>query len=192
MILAFHKPYGALSRFTADGSAHRTLAGFGLPPNVYPVGRLDADSEGLLLLTDEPEWNQRLLHPRHGHPRRYWAQVERIPTDEALRRLERGVVLDNRPTRPCRVWRLDPSPPVPPREPPIRVRQSVPVCWLALELSEGRNRQVRRMTAAVGHPTVRLIRVAIGGYELRDLAAGNSVILGAADRQRLLERRTAK
>ncbi len=188
MIVAFHKPYGVLSRFTPDGSPHRTLAGFGLPPAVYPVGRLDADSEGLLLLTDEAEWNQRLLHPSRGHIRRYWAQVERIPADSALRQLERGVWLDGRRTRPCRVWRLEPSPSVAPRVPPIRFRKSVPDCWLALELIEGRNRQVRRMTAAVGHPTLRLIRMAIGGYELGDLTAGRWVVLDAGDRARLFDR----
>ena len=169
VLIAFHKPYGVLARFTPDGSPNRTLAEFRFPAGVYPIGRLDADSEGLLLLSDEPSWNDRLLHPRHAHPREYWVHVERVPTDEALRRLEQGVVVAGRPSRPCRAWRLDPPPSVPPREPPIRFRKTVPDAWIALELVEGKNRQVRRMTAAVGHPTLRLIRVRIGKLFLGDL-----------------------
>lgn len=172
MLIAFHKPYGVLSQFTADGSAHRTLSVFGLPPRVHPIGRLDADSEGLLLLSDEPEWTARLLDPRRGHPRTYWVQVERIPTAASLAQLEVGVVIQARRTRPCRAWRLEPPPPVAPRDPPIRFRKSVPDCWIALELVEGRNRQVRHMTAAVGHPTLRLIRAQIGGFALGDLPVG--------------------
>jgi len=172
MLVAFHKPYGVISQFTPDGSANRTLAEFGFPPGVYPLGRLDADSEGLLLLSDEPELNERLLHPRHGHRRVYWVQVERIPNAEALKRLSKGVAIQGRKTFPCRAWILDPQPDVPPRDPPIRFRKSVPDCWIGVELTEGRNRQVRRMTAAIGHPTLRLIRVQIGGLELGDLAAG--------------------
>lgn len=182
MLIAFHKPYGVLSRFTPDGSPHRTLAGFGFPPGVYPLGRLDADSEGLLLLSDEPAWNARLLHPRRGHPREYWVQVERLPAAATLATLARGVVIQGERTRPCRVWRLDPPPPVPPRDPPIRFRKNVPDCWLALELTEGRNRQVRRMTAAVGHPTLRLIRVRIGGFRLGDLPPGRWRVLSEAER----------
>jgi 23S rRNA pseudouridine2457 synthase len=177
MLIAFHKPYGILSRFTSDGSPHRTLAEFGFPPGVYPIGRLDADSEGLLLLSDEPEWNERLLHPRHAHPRTYQVQIERVPDEPALDRLARGVRIQGRMTRPCRVWRLDPVPVVPPRDPPIRFRRNVPDCWIALELVEGRNRQVRRMTAAIGHPTLRLIRVALGGVTLGDLAPGRWIPL---------------
>lgn len=172
MLIALHKPFGVLSQFTPDGSANRTLANLGLPPRVYPIGRLDADSEGLLLLSDEPEWNARLLHPARGHPREYWAQVERVPTVEALHQLARGILLQGRRTRPCRVWRLEPPPNLPPRDPPIRHRKNVPDCWIALELTEGRNRQVRRMTAAIGHPTLRLIRVRIGGFCLGDLPPG--------------------
>jgi 16S rRNA U516 pseudouridylate synthase RsuA-like enzyme len=112
MLIAFHKPYGVLSQFTGDGSANRPLAEFGFSQNVYPIGRLDADSEGLLLLSDEPEWNERLLHPRHAHEREYWAQVERIPTPEALKKLERGVVVQGRKTLPCRAWILEPQPEV--------------------------------------------------------------------------------
>ena len=167
MLIAFHKPYGVLSQFTPEaGSAYRTLAEFGFPKEVYPIGRLDADSEGLLLLSDEAAFNARLLRPEHAHTRRYWVQVERVPTDETLRKLARGVTIQGYTTLPCRAWRLDPQPDVPPRDPPIRVRKNVPDDWIALELTEGKNRQVRRMTAAVGHPTLRLVRVRVGTLDL--------------------------
>jgi 23S rRNA pseudouridine2457 synthase len=182
MLIAFYKPYGVLSQFTAEGSASRTLAEFGFPPRVYPIGRLDADSEGLLLLSDEPELNERLLHPRHGHRRVYWAQVERVPALESLRGLERGLVIQGRKTLPCRAWVLERRPDVPPRIPPIRLRKSVPDCWIGLELFEGKNRQVRRMTAAIGHPTLRLIRVKIGDLDLGDLPAGQWRRLGREER----------
>jgi 23S rRNA pseudouridine2457 synthase len=186
MLIAFYKPYGVLSQFTSDGSPNRTLADFDFPKNVYPIGRLDADSEGLLLLSEEPELNQRLLHPRRGHQRIYWAQVERIPTAEALKQLERGVAIQGRKTLRCRAWLLDPQPGLPPREPPIRFRKNVPDCWIALELIEGKNRQVRRMTAAIGHPTLRLIRVKIGGFALGDLAPGQWRVLTEAERRSVL------
>ena len=182
MLIAFHKPYGVLSQFTPDGSPNRPLAEFGFPANVYPIGRLDADSEGLLLLSDEAALNQRLLHPRRGHGREYWVQVERIPSAEALRQLAGGVVVQGQPTLPCRAWMLEPQPVVPPRTPPIRFRKSVPDCWIALELTEGRNRQVRRMTAAIGHPTLRLLRVRIGQFRPADLLAGQWRELAAAER----------
>jgi 23S rRNA pseudouridine2457 synthase len=170
MLLALHKPYGVLSQFTPEpGSAWRTLADFGLPQGVYPLGRLDADSEGLLLLSDEPGLNSRLLDPVHGHRREYWVQVERIPTDEALRQLAGGVKIGDHHTQPCAVRRLEPAPNLPPRVPPIRERKNVPDCWLGLELTEGKNRQVRRMTAAIGHPTLRLLRVRIGALTLDSL-----------------------
>ena len=172
MVLAFHKPYGVLSRFTPDGSTHKTLAKFGFPKNVYPLGRLDADSEGLLLLSDEPGLNSRLLDPDQGHPRTYWAQVERIPSTDALQTLSAGLLIEHRKTLPCRAWLLDPQPALPPRDPPIRVRKTVPDCWIGLELTEGKNRQVRKMTAAIGHPTLRLLRVRIGALELGNLNAG--------------------
>jgi 23S rRNA pseudouridine2457 synthase len=172
MLLAFNKPYGVLSQFTSDGSPNRPLAEFGFPKGVYPIGRLDADSEGLLLLSDEAELNQRLLHPRQAHPREYWVQVERIPSREALRKLSAGPVLQGRNALPCRVWILTPQPEIPPRTPPIRFRKSVPTCWLGLELVEGKNRQVRHMTAAVGHPTLRLVRMRIGGFELGTIEPG--------------------
>lgn len=188
MLVAFHKPWGILSQFTPDGSPNRPLAGFSLPPRVRPIGRLDADSEGLLLLSDEPHWTSRLLHPTRGHPREYWVQVEGIPTPEALRECERGVVIQGLPTLPCRARRLDPAPAIPPRDPPIRFRKSVPDSWIALELTEGRNRQVRRMTAAIGFPTLRLLRVRIGGFELGPLAPGTWRILSPADEARVLRR----
>jgi 23S rRNA pseudouridine2457 synthase len=183
MLLALHKPYGVLSQFTPEpGSAWRTLADFGLPAGVYPLGRLDADSEGLLLLSDEAGLNSRLLDPAAAHPREYWVQVERIPDEAALVRLARGVKIGGYQTQPCRVRRLEPAPALPPRDPPIRVRKSVPDCWLALELVEGKNRQVRRMTAAVGHPTLRLLRVRIGRFELGALVPGRWRELTAAER----------
>ena len=183
MLLAFHKPYGVLSQFTPEpGSRWRTLAEFGLPANVYALGRLDADSEGLLLLSDEAGLNSRLLDPDEGHRREYWVQVERIPTDEALVQLARGVKIGEQQTRPCGVRRLDPAPALPPRDPPVRERKTVPDCWLALELTEGKNRQVRRMTAAIGHPTLRLLRVRIGNFPLGDLSVGKWRELGAAER----------
>lgn len=183
MLLALHKPYGVLSQFTPEpGSRWRTLADFKLPPSVYALGRLDADSEGLLLLSDEPGLNSRLLDPAAGHRREYWVQVEGGPDGTALRRLAAGVTIGDYHTRPCTVRRLDPAPGLAPRTPPIRVRPSVPDCWLALELTEGKNRQVRRMTAAVGHPTLRLVRVRIGQFSLGDLAPGKWRELTAAER----------
>jgi 23S rRNA pseudouridine2457 synthase len=213
VLIAFNKPYGVVSQFTPDGSPNRTLAEFGFPKDVYPIGRLDADSEGLLLLSDEPEWNERLLHPRHAHEREYWAQVEKIPAPEVLKQLERGVSIQGRKILPCRAWILEPQPEVgravpcapsdgmieprgahgvtrptlPPRDPPIRFRKSVPDCWIGLELIEGRNRQVRRMTAAIGHPTLRLIRVRIGGLRLGALAAGEWRILTGEEGRFILD-----
>jgi 23S rRNA pseudouridine2457 synthase len=172
MLLAFNKPYGVLSQFTPDGSPNRPLSQFGFPPNVYPIGRLDADSEGLLLLSDEPEWNARMLQPKHAHERVYWVQVERVPSIEALKKLEIGVEIQGRKTLPSRAWMIDPQPQVPPRDPPIRFRKNVPDCWIGMELIEGKNRQVRRMTAAVGHPTLRLMRVRIGNFQLANLEPG--------------------
>lgn len=213
MLIAFNKPYGVLSQFTAEMPGQRTLAEFGFPKNVYPIGRLDSDSEGLLLLSDEAELNQRLLHPRHAHEREYWVQVERIPTPEALQELSRGVVVQGRKTLPCCAWVLDPQPVVaasrqsaadffpvttaafcgdaatpiiPPRDPPIRFRKSVPDCWIGLALVEGKNRQVRRMTAAIGHPTLRLVRVRIGGLRLANLPVGEWKELSREERATVL------
>jgi 23S rRNA pseudouridine2457 synthase len=229
VLIAFNKPFGVLSQFTGDGSPNRALAEFGFPKNVYPIGRLDADSEGLLLLSDEAQWNEKLLHPRHAHEREYWAQVEKIPSPESLQKLEQGILVQGRKTLPCRAWILEPQPEVvqlpspglpatltpsdgerdfrpgegsrlrktsatlsscygqrdgvrgnpkiPARVPPIRFRKSVPDCWIGLELIEGKNRQVRKMTAAIGHPTLRLLRVRIGNFRLEDLPPGRWRIL---------------
>lgn len=182
MLIAFNKPYGVLSQFTEDSSGNRPLSQFGFPRDVYPLGRLDADSEGLLLLTDEPGLNTRLLAPEQAHARVYWAQVERIPSPEDLARLSRGVTIQSRTTLPCRAWMLKPQPAVPERTPPIRFRKNVPTCWIGLELIEGKNRQVRRMTAAVGHPTLRLIRVRIGQFAIGGLPAGQWRMLNASER----------
>ena len=188
MLVAFHKPYGVLSQFTVEpGSLWRTLAEFGLPKKVYALGRLDADSEGLLLLSDEPGLNTRLLDPKHAHRREYWAQVEGVPSSDAIAQLERGGIdLKDFRTLPCRVLLLNPSPSVAPRDPPVRVRKTVPDSWLSLELIEGKNRQVRRMTAAVGHPTLRLIRVRIGEFRLAALEAGQWRELTASEREMVL------
>lgn len=243
MILAFHKPYGVLSQFTAkecsapksgaslqsihpaaggmnviyppeDGSVQRsvaensrsnlrtarlrdhltqqqpgqqTLAAFGFPKHVYPIGRLDWDSEGLLLLSDEKKWNDLLLHPRHAHERTYHVQVEDLITEAALEQLRKGVMIQGRRTKPCsaKLWG---TPDHPARHPPIRIRLSIPTCWIELKLIEGKNRQVRRMTAAVGFPTLRLIRTAIGAYTLGDLPEGKWRELDPLQKQLLLKR----
>ena len=182
MLIAFHKPFGVLSQFTPDGSPHRPLVDFKFPKDVYALGRLDAESEGLLLLSDEPFLNKRLLDPEHAHARTYWAQVERIPERAALKTMEKGLVIGGHKTLPCRAWMLDPQPMIPPRDPPIRHRKNVPDCWIALSLIEGKNHQVRRMTAAIGHPTLRLIRVRIGEFELGGLAVGKWRELSAGER----------
>lgn len=172
MLIAFNKPFGVLCQFT-DNSVppRRTLAEFALPPDVYAAGRLDFDSEGLLLLTDDGALAHRLTDPRHRQPKIYWVQVEGDPSAQQLQALRAGVVLNDGPTRPARVRRIEP-PALWPRDPPVRYRKTVPDAWLELTIGEGRNRQVRRMTAAVGLPTLRLVRVAVGGYALEGLAPG--------------------
>lgn len=173
MLIAFNKPHLVLCKFTDSTTPPRpTLAGFGLPRGVYVAGRLDHDSEGLLLLTDDGRLNQQLTHPRFKAPKTYLVQIEGTPTDEALDALRRGVVLKDGPTRPAEVRVVDEPAWLWPRTPPIRVRKTVPDAFLELTIREGRNRQVRRMTAAVGLPTLRLVRVAIGDYRLDGLAPG--------------------
>jgi 23S rRNA pseudouridine2457 synthase len=186
MTVAFHKPYGVLTRFTSDGSAWRTLAAFDLPPGLWPIGRLDADSEGLLILSADKRLIDRLMSPRFRHRKTYWAQIERIPADAALAALARGVELGGQLTRPAHCRRIDP-PALVPRDPPIRVRKSVADCWIELTITEGRNRQVRKMTAAVGHPTLRLVRAAIGDCALAELAPGRHRVLTPADLAQLLQ-----
>jgi 23S rRNA pseudouridine2457 synthase len=154
---------------------------------VWPVGRLDADSEGLLVLSSDTALVDRLLSPERAHDKTYWVQVERVPSSDALARLEAGVVLDGVRTRPARARPIAP-PRLPPRDPPIRFRKSVPDCWIELRITEGKNRQVRRMTAAVGHPTLRLVRAAIGGFALGDLAPGAARELDDRDLALLLAR----
>jgi 23S rRNA pseudouridine2457 synthase len=193
MLIAFHKPFGVVSQFSEDGSGRPTLADFGLPARVYPIGRLDADSEGLLLLSDEAGLNTRLLNPSYGHRRVYLAQVERVPDEAALVRLREGVSIRSGTTLPCHVRLTDP-PTVPvPRDPPIRYRKNVPTAWLEIELIEGKNRQIRRMTASVNHPTLRLIRVQIGSYALGDLSVGHWKELNESERALLfISRRKLK
>ena len=167
--LIFNKPYGVLSQFS--GSSH-TLKDYIRVKSVYPVGRLDRDSEGLLLLTDDGKLQHRLSDPRFGHERTYWVQVERVPDQPALEQLRLGVTIQGYRTRPARVRLLHETPQLPPRNPPIRFRKNVPAAWIEMTLVEGRNRQVRRMTAAVGHPTLRLVRVAIANLKLETLQLG--------------------
>ena len=187
MILAFHKPYGVLSQFTPDGSPNRPLADFDFPKNVYPIGRLDADSEGLLLLSDEGDLNKRLLDPEHHVPKTYLVLVERLPDEKALFSLSAGVIIEGRKTLPADARLLNPQPFIPPRNPPVRIRKSVQDFWIELRLREGRNRQVRRMTAAVGHPTIRLIRSAIGALELDALPVGQWREVSSEERRLLLD-----
>ena len=212
MLLALNKPFGVLSQFTPDHPGQRTLSEFHLPKNVYPLGRLDRDSEGLLFLSDEPGLNTKLLDPKNAHPRTYWVQVEGEVTESALQQLRAGVVIEGRKTFPAEAKQIHPESggkgvclraisvpqerdsgsPVttqtptllsPPRDPPIRTRQNIPTSWLELTLREGRNRQVRKMTAAIGHPTLRLLRVAIGQFPLpNDLRPGQWRKLTEPDR----------
>lgn len=173
MLLAFFKPYGVLCQFTPDQPGQRVLADHGFPSGVYPLGRLDMDSEGLLLLSDEAGLNHRLLDPVAAHPRTYLAQVEGVADTRALDALRRGGIdLKGHRTLPCFAECLDAEPDLPPRDPPVRFRKSIPTSWLELTLTEGKNRQVRRMTAAVGFPTLRLVRIRIGHLALDGLQPG--------------------
>jgi len=191
MIILFNKPYGVLSQFTpgTHPGSHGTLADYGsFPPEVYAAGRLDADSEGLLLLTDDPELTHRLLDPHFRHPRTYYVQVERVPDDRALRELASGTIrLDGQRLLPARVRPLHAEPEFPPRSVPIRFRKNVPTAWIELTLAEGKNRQVRRMTAAVGHPTLRLIRWAIGPLTCAGLNPGKWRALSGVESARFRE-----
>lgn len=183
-VIRFWKPYGVLTQFT-DQEGRPTLADYIDLPGIYAAGRLDYDSEGLLLLTDSGRVNQRLTQPRFEHPRTYLVQVERIPDERALQQLRTGIVIKGHKTRPAQVRLLTAPPDLPERPVPIRYRKNVPDCWLEMILTEGRNRQVRRMTAAVGHPTLRLVRWAIGPITLIGLQPGQWSELDPAQMQAL-------
>ena len=169
--ILFHKPYGVLSQFTPEDGA-RSLAEFDLPAGVYPAGRLDKDSEGLLLLTDDGPLIEQLLNPRNQKPKTYWALVERVPDADSLQRMRDGLRIEDYTTLPCQVEVLEPQPQVAPRDPPVRVRKSVQDVWLQITVVEGKNRQVRKMTAAIGHPTLRLVRRSIANLVLDDVQPG--------------------
>lgn len=179
-VIRFYKPYGVLTKFT-DEEGRPTLSDYINMPEIYAAGRLDLDSEGLLLLTNDNRLNHRLTDPRYEHPRTYWVQVERIPDAKAIRHLELGVIIKGYKTLPATVKLLDSEPDIPPRNPPIRFRKSIPTAWLEMTLIEGKNRQVRRMTAAVGFPTLRLVRVAIGPIHLDGLQEGMWAKLSEAE-----------
>lgn len=171
-LILFNKPYGVLCQFSAEGSGRPVLADYITEPGVYPAGRLDHDSEGLLILTDDGRQQAHITEPRHKLPKTYWAQVEGVLGEAALEALRKGIELKDGLTRPARARHICEPDGLWPRDPPIRVRKSVPDSWLELTLTEGRNRQVRRMTAAIGHPTLRLIRAQIGEWTLTGLAPG--------------------
>lgn len=174
-IILFNKPFNVLAQFTDKstlGAARETLSDYIPVPNVYPAGRLDRDSEGLMILTDNGKLQARIADPRHKTQKTYWAQVEGIPDQDALEDMRKGLTLRDGPTRPARVEYMDAPANLWPRTPPVRVRQTVPDCWISITITEGRNRQVRRMTAAIGHPTLRLIRYAVGDWTLAGLDSG--------------------
>ncbi|WP_419904017.1 pseudouridine synthase [Kiloniella sp.] len=169
--VALYKPFGVLSQFTGD-EGQRTLTEVGVPKGVYAAGRLDQDSEGLLLLSNDGPFIDKLIHPRNGHSRSYLVQVEKVPDAHALTQLREGVVIKGYLTKPCQVELLKSDPILPARVPPIRERKNIPTAWIRMTLTEGKNRQVRRMTAAVGYPTLRLVRESIGKLELGNLKPG--------------------
>ncbi|WP_299425627.1 pseudouridine synthase [uncultured Shimia sp.] len=174
-VILFNKPFDVLSQFTdkgLEGSTRRTLSDFIDVPKVYPAGRLDRDSEGLMVLTDDGKLQARIADPRHKMAKTYWVQIEGAPDDAALEALRKGVKLKDGLTKPAKVQVIDEPVKLWPRTPPIRVRKSIPDTWISLTIREGRNRQVRRMTAAVGHPTLRLIRAQIGDWRLGGLESG--------------------
>lgn len=189
MLVIFNKPYGVLSQFTQEMPGQRTLAEFDFPERLYPVGRLDADSEGLLLLCDESGFNNQLLDPGNAHWRTYWSQVEGIAMPDQLDRLMKGVEIQGKRTLPAKTKCIAPD--LPPRDPPIRERKNIPTSWIELQLREGRNRQVRKMTAAVGLPTLRLLRVAISDYVLPvDLRPGSWIQATREDRDRIFAKKS--
>jgi 23S rRNA pseudouridine2457 synthase len=169
----FYKPYGVLCQFTQDTPERQTLKDYIDIPNIYPVGRLDWDSEGLILLTNNGKLQHRLSDPRFGHERTYWVQVERVPGESAIAQLTQGIKIQDYHTKPAKVSLLPEEPSLPERHPPVRFRKNVPTAWLEMVLTEGKNRQVRKMTAAVGFPTLRLVRVKIGKLGLDGLKLGD-------------------
>lgn len=169
--IAFNKPYGVLCQFTGEAN-DKLLSHYKLPPEVYAAGRLDKDSEGLLLLTNDGVFNQKITNPKFIKEKTYWVQVENIPTEESLNQLRAGVKIKDYQTKPCKV-KIISAPNIPDRDPPIRVRKNIPTCWLEIKITEGKNRQVRRMTAKIGHPTLRLIRSSIGKLLLGNLLPGS-------------------
>jgi 23S rRNA pseudouridine2457 synthase len=189
----FYKPYQVLTQFSAEGEKE-TLAHYfkNIPKDIYPVGRLDYDSEGLLLLTNDKVLTTQLLEPRYAHSRTYYVQVDRIPDEIAIQKLQKGVLInvDGKQylTKKARVALLDTEPKVPERNPPIRFRKNIPTSWVSLTLSEGKNRQVRKMTAAVGFPTLRLIRYSIGNINIEDMLPGSWKEVDASIKTSLLEK----
>jgi len=169
--ILFHKPFNVLTQFTPEDGG-RALSEFNLPPDIYPAGRLDKDSEGLLLLTNDGSLIEKLLNPKNEKPKTYWVLVERVPTEIELEKMRSGLKIEDYVTKPCKVQILEPQPDVPPRDPPVRFRKTVQDIWIEISITEGKNRQVRKMTAAIGHPTLRLIRKKIGNLELADLSPG--------------------
>lgn len=181
LTVAFFKPYGILSQFTAENPAE-TLSDFDLPKDIYPVGRLDKDSEGLLILSNDGSFIEKVLNPKFDKEKIYWVQVEKIPDEVTLDILRKGSVqIQDYKTKPAKVHILDPQPQMPERSPPIRARQTVPTCWLEIIISEGKNRQVRRMTASINHPTLRLIRMQVGKYKLGSLTPGQWIEIQNSD-----------
>jgi 23S rRNA pseudouridine2457 synthase len=183
-LVLFNKPYLVLSQFRANEHAEQTIADYIKIPKVYPAGRLDKDSEGLLLLTDNGQWQHKIAHPKQKMSKTYWVQVEGIPKESALQQLREGIELKDGMTLPAKIQRIDEPFNLWTRHPPIRQRQQIPDCWLSITIHEGRNRQVRRMTAAMGHPTLRLIRYRIGSWTLDGLNSGDYRVLSLADIQK--------
>jgi len=172
LLILLNKPFGVLPQFTDREHGRPTLADFLSIPDIHPAGRLDMDSEGLLLLTDDGALNARIAHPRFKAPKTYLVQVERVPDEAALERLRNGVVLNDGPTLPARARAIPEPENLWPRDPPVRYRAAIPTAWIELTITEGRNRQVRRMTAAVGFPTLRLVRWGVGEWTVDGLAPG--------------------